>query len=96
MIKSTYICHLGNPDIWKNSTCWFYFQTVYYLRKKLSRDMGSPGSCQLLQLQLFPKFLKILDPPFKFYLAWMCFGLLNFVVLYYKFGYLEFELRYIV
>ena len=34
----------------------------------------------LLQLQRFPKFFKILDPPCKFYLAWICFGLLNFVV----------------
>ena len=35
---------------------------------KLSRDLCSPGSRQLLQLQLFPKFLKILDPPFNFIL----------------------------
>ena len=96
MITSTYICHLGNPDIWKNSTCWFYFQTVCYSRKKFSRDLGSPGSLQLLQLQLFPKIFKILDPPFKFYPACICFGLLNIVVLCYKFGSFEVELRYIV
>ena len=28
----------------------------------------SPGSRQFLQLQQFPKFLKIWDPPFKFVL----------------------------
>ena len=33
--------------------------------KKLSRDLGSPGSCQLLQLQLFfPNFFKFWSPPF--------------------------------
>ena len=34
----------------------------------------------VLQLQLFPKFLKILDPPFKFCLVWFYFRLLNSVV----------------
>ena len=33
-----------------------------------SKIWGSPGSLQLLQLQRFPKFLKIWDPPFKFVL----------------------------
>ena len=49
-----------------------YCQIVCYLKNKLSRDLCSPGSRQLLQLQIFPKFLKILDPPFDFYLAWDC------------------------
>ena len=34
----------------------------------MSKDLGSPGSRQLLQLQHFPKFFKILDPPFNFIL----------------------------
>ena len=33
-----------------------------------SKIWGSSGSRQLLQLQRFPKFLKIWDPPFKFVL----------------------------
>ena len=36
----------------------FFCETVCYLRKKLSRDLGSPGSRQLLQLQLFSQILK--------------------------------------
>ena len=36
----------------------FIVKTVCYLRKKLSRDLGSPGSRQLLQLQQFLNFLK--------------------------------------
>ena len=78
MIKSTYIFHLGNPYIWKNSTYWFYCQTVCYLRKKLSRDLGSPNSRQLLQLQLFSQIFKILDPPFGLYCL-ILFGFMNSV-----------------
>ena len=78
MIKSTYIFHLGNPYIWKNSTYWFYCQTVCYLRNKLSRDLGSPNSRQLLQLQLFSQIFKILDPPFSLYCL-VLFGFMNYV-----------------
>ena len=96
MIKSTYIFHFGNPDIWKNSTCWFYCQIVCYLRKKLSKDMGSLGSHQLLQLQLFPNFFKILDPPFNFILPVFIW----FIELRFSFAtnldFLEFYLRSIV
>ena len=42
----------------------FIVKTVCYLRKKLSRDLGSPSSRQLLQLQLFSPNFQILDPPF--------------------------------
>ena len=45
-----------------------YCQTICYLRKKLSIDLGSPGSRPLLQLQLFSNFFEILDPPFNFIL----------------------------
>ena len=58
----------------------FIVKTICYLRKKLSRDLGSPSSHQLLQLQLFPKFSKILGPPFKVCLAWICFGRMNYIV----------------
>ena len=88
MIKSTYIFHLGNPNIQKNSTCWFYCQTVYYLRKKLSRDLGSPGSRQLLQLQLFSQ---IFEKFWTLLLILSCldlFGFLNSLFsFFYKFGF---------
>ena len=96
MIKSTYICHLGNPDIQKNSTCWFYCQIVCYLRKKLSRDLGSPGSHQLLQLQLFSQIL------LKFWTLLLIFilpkivwiaRLYFFSSLCYKLGLFEVEVR---
>ena len=32
----------------------------------MSRDLGPPGSRQLLQLQLFFQIFEILDPPFYF------------------------------
>ena len=59
----------------------FIVKTVCYLRKKLSRDLGSPASRQLLQLQRFPNFFKILDPLFNFilpgnvWIAELCFSL---------------------
>ena len=59
----------------------------------MSKDLGSPGSRQLLQLQLFPNFLKILDPPFDVILprivliAELCFSLCD------KFGLLDVEFR---
>ena len=34
----------------------------------MSRDLCSPGSRQLLQLQLFSQIFQILDPPFDFIL----------------------------
>ena len=53
----------------------------------MSRDLGSPGSRQLLQLQFFPKFFKILDPPFKFYLSWEFLVSWTLSFLCYKFGF---------
>ena len=93
MINSTYIFLLKNPDFQKNSTCWFYCQIVCYFRKKLSIDLGSLGSHQLLQLQLFPKVFKILDPPFNFILPGFVQECWNLVFLCYKFGSFEDGLR---
>ena len=47
----------------------------------MSRYLGSPGSRQLLQLQLFPKFKKKFGTSFWFYLSWICFGFLNSIVI---------------
>ena len=69
----------------------FIVKTVCYLKKKLSRHLCSPGSRQLLQLQPFPKFLKILGPSFYFYLAWDCLVSQNLSFLCYKFW--SFEVR---
>ena len=44
-------------------------------------------SSDLLQLQLFPKFFKILDPPFKFYLSWEFLVSWTLSFLCYKFGF---------
>ena len=44
----------------------FIVKKICCSKKKFSRDLGSPGSRQLLQLQLFPNFFNILDPPFNF------------------------------
>ena len=52
----------------------FIVKTVYCSKKKSSRDMGSPDSHQLLQLQLSSQIFKILDPLCWFYLAlFYCF-----------------------
>ena len=48
----------------------FIVKTVCCSKKKFSRDLGSPDSRQLLQLQLSSQIFKILDPPCWFYLAW--------------------------
>ena len=50
-----------------------YYWTVCYLREKLSRDLGSPGRLQLLQLQLFSQFF------FKFWTLLLIFILPNIV-----------------
>ena len=42
----------------------FIVKTICYLRKKLSRDLGSPGSPQLLQLQLFSQIFWNFGPSF--------------------------------
>ena len=67
MIKSTYICHLGNPNIQKNSACW-------YLLSKQSVDQGRycPEICvrqvvaNCCSCNLFSQIFQILDPPFDF------------------------------
>ena len=66
-------------------------KTVCCSKKKLSRDLCSPGSRQLLQLQHFPNFLKILGTSFYFYLAWDCLVSWNLSFLCYKFW--SFEVR---
>ena len=48
----------------------FVVKTICCSKKKFSRDLGSPDSRQLLQLQLSSQIFKILDPPCWFYLAW--------------------------
>ena len=60
----------------------FIIQTVCCSKKNFSRDLGSPGSRQLLQLQLFPNFF------FKFWTLLLIsfflglFGLLNSVFVF--------------
>ena len=77
-----------------------YCLTVCYLRRKLSRDLGPPGSRQLLQLQLFsPNFLKFWSPPHDlgwilepFGHAWVLmvsFWRLSFVLVFRNYSYLE-------
>ena len=69
------------------------FLNSLLLKEEIVQISGSPVSHQLLQLQCFPKFLKILDPPFNFILprfVWDCWTLL---FLCYNFGSFEDGLR---
>ena len=66
-----------------------YCQTACYLKKKLSRDLCSLGSRQLLQLQpFFPNFSNF-GPSFWFYLSWDCLVSWNLSFLCYKLWYFE-------
>ena len=58
MIKSTYICHLGNQTSRRIQHVGFIVKTVCCSKKKLSKDLCSPCSRQLLQLQPFSQILK--------------------------------------
>ena len=63
----------------------FIAKIVCYLRKSWFRDLGSPGSRQLLQLQLFPKFLKFWNLLLiSFFLG--LFGLLNSIFVLLQIG----------
>ena len=59
------------PIIWWNNTLWQY---VWF-------------SMELLQLQLFSQIFEILDPPCRFYLAWIYLVSWTRLFLYYKFGF---------
>ena len=62
MIKGTHFCHLRNPESWKNSIDALLLNSLSP-KEHSTRDLGSPGNRQLLQLQLFsPNFLKFLGP----------------------------------
>ena len=50
------------------------------MHKEVRASKAELQILQVLQLQLFPKFSKILGPPFKVCLAWICFGRLNYIV----------------
>ena len=56
-------------------------KTIWYLRNKLSRDLGSPGSRQLLQLQLFSQILKFWTLLFILSCLGVC-GFMNFVLFF--------------
>ena len=73
MIKNTYICHLGNQTSRRIQHVGFIVKTVCCSKNKFSRDLGSPGSRQLLQLQWFSKIFKILDPPCWFFPSFIWF-----------------------
>ena len=68
-----------------------YYWTVWYLRKKLSRDLGSPGSRQLLQLQLLSQFFWNFGPSF-FILS--CLGVCGFMNSVLFFPLLQFGLKW--
>ena len=67
----------------------FIIKTICYSKKKLSRDLCSPGSRQLLQLQPFSQILKFWTLLFLFYLAWDCLVSWNLSFLCYKLWFFE-------
>ena len=73
----------------------FIVKTLCCSKKKLSRDLCSPGSCQLLQLQpLFPNFFyKNFGPSFQFYLIWDWLVSWTLSFPYYNVGFFEVEVR---
>ena len=48
----------------------------------MSRGLGSPGSRQLLQLQLFSQIFEILDPPVNFLPCLESFGSMSSVFVF--------------
>ena len=71
----------------------FIVKTVCYLRKKLSRDLGSPGSRQLLQLQLFSQFFWNYGPSFFIFIL-SCLGVCGFMNSVLFFPLLQFGLKW--
>ena len=68
MIKSTYICHLRNPDIQKNSTCWFLLSNSLLLKEEIVQRFGFIRQSPIVAAATISQNFKFQDPPFYLFL----------------------------